>query len=277
MLKVFLLFAMLSIPAFTIAEGPKDAAPATAPAETNATAPANNAEKATDAAPVTSKAKAATSTGTLLAKRKTATKDRVRDSFRPPALKMESLNDELMRAASENKTQSDRLAEERVKIEQERAALNAEREELKALLKKIEAARTQLKAETLNLEHTLEKNEEELAELKKARKINAQQLRAITESECTKGKKDEAEGGTAATVAAPTGGRIKSLSKALRNMKPKQAAQLLKSLDRDIAVELLRRMPARQAGAVLGSMKPAAAAMLATDLATDPDTGEVLQ
>ena len=39
-------------------------------------------------------------------------------------------------------------------------------------------------------------------------------------------------------------------------MKPKQAAQLLKSLDRDIAVELLRRMPARQAGAVLGSMKP---------------------
>ena len=59
-------------------------------------------------------------------------------------------------------------------------------------------------------------------------------------------------------------------------MKPKQAAQLLKSLDRDIAVELLRRMPARQAGAVLGSMKPAAAAMLATDLATDPDTGEVL-
>ena len=45
MLKVFLLFAMLSIPAFTIAEGPKDAAPATATAETNATAPANSAGK----------------------------------------------------------------------------------------------------------------------------------------------------------------------------------------------------------------------------------------
>ena len=50
---------------------------------------------------------------------------------------MESLNDELMRAASENKTQSDRLATGQVKIEQERAALNAEREELEALLKRL--------------------------------------------------------------------------------------------------------------------------------------------
>ena len=190
---------------------------------------------------------------------------------------MESLNDELMRAAGENRAQSDRLAQERVKIEEERAALMAERKQLEDLVKKIEEARKKLSEETAVLEATLANNEAELDELKKARKINAQQLRAIAESDCTTSKATgDGEGEAAKVASTASTGRIKSLSKAIRNMKPKQAAQLLKSLDRDIAVELLRRMPARQAGAVLGSMKPAAAAMLATDLATDPDTGEVL-
>jgi flagellar motility protein MotE (MotC chaperone) len=120
-------------------------------------------------------------------------------------------------------------------------------------------------------------NESLLKELNRAKKVNAQQLRAIAENNCN-GANGEEGGNVNLTAGGDTdaGGRIKSLSKAIRNMKPKQAADLLKSLDRDIAVVLLRRMPARQAGAVLSVMKPSAAAMLATDLATDPDTGEVL-
>lgn len=269
MLRIALLIALLFIPAFTIAEGPEgttpppaDPAKAPAAAEPNGPKPAKSTQ---------------TKSAALLAQRKKETSKKVRDSFRPPALKMESLNDELKRAATEHKLQSDRLAKERIKIEQERAALYAERTELEALLKKIEEAQANLKNETGHLEETLEKNGAELAELKKARKINAQQLRAMAESECTKGKKDDGdEFALGAGAEGAGGGRIQSLSKAIRNMKPKQAALLLKSLDRDISVALLRRMPARQAGAVLSAMKPAAAAILATDLATDPDTGEVL-
>ena len=279
MFRFILMIGILSIPAFTIAEGPKDAPKETPQAAEQAAAtqtpPAKEGEQ-----PAQEQPKASVKTnapGKLLAKRAKPSKDRVRDSFRPPALKMESLNDELMRAAGENRAQSDRLAQERVKIEEERAALMAERKQLEDLVKKIEEARKKLSEETAVLEATLANNEAELDELKKARKINAQQLRAIAESDCTTSKATgDGEGEAAKVASTASTGRIKSLSKAIRNMKPKQAAQLLKSLDRDIAVELLRRMPARQAGAVLGSMKPAAAAMLATDLATDPDTGEVL-
>jgi flagellar motility protein MotE (MotC chaperone) len=270
MYKVLLFIFILAIPAFTIAEGPKDD---DATAEDSATQlPADTAS--------TPKAKqssnAASSSKAKLAKRKTIPKRNVRDSFRPPALKIDSLNDELRKAAEESKTQGDRLAGERVKIETERANLKGDRTELEELLTKIEASRQELKRETKHLEATLKKNEVLLQELSRAKKVNAEQLRAIAENNC-----NGTPGNNNATVTASKsddtgGGRIKSLSKAIRNMKPKQAAELLKSLDRDIAVVLLRRMPARQAGAVLSAMKPSVAAMLATDLATDPDTGEVL-
>ena len=270
--KLFLLLFILAIPAFTIAEGPEDTDKTAQDSATQlpGAEPQPNpvAEKAKKSAAV-KKAK--------LAKRKTIPKRNVRDSFRPPALKIESLNDELRRAAEDNKTQGDRLAKERVKIEQERANLGVDRKELEELLEKIEASRLELKIETKRLEKTLQENEALLKDLNKAKKVNAQQLRAIAENNCNG---TAAEDGTNANITAggdtDAGGRIKSLSKAIRNMKPKQAADLLKSLDRDIAVVLLRRMPARQAGAVLSVMKPSVAAMLATDLATDPDTGEVL-
>jgi flagellar motility protein MotE (MotC chaperone) len=271
MYKFLLFIFILAIPAFTIAEGPKDA-DATAedsatqlPADTNANTP-----KATQ------KPKTAIPNKAKLAKRKTIPKRNVRDSFRPPALKIDSLNDELRRAAEENKTQGDRLATERVKIEQERANLEGDRTELEELLTKIEASRQELKSETKHLEATLKKNETLLKELTRARKVNAEQLRAIAENNCNGTPGDNNTASAAGNTDSAGGSRIKSLSKAIRNMKPKQAAQLLKSLDRDIAVVLLRRMPARQAGAVLSAMKPSVAAMLATDLATDPDTGEVL-
>lgn len=62
--------------------------------------------------------------------------------------------------------------------------------------------------------------------------------------------------------------QIDSVSKAMKGMKPEQAAALVSHLNRGLAAEILHRMKAADAGAILGILKPELAADLATEIAT---------
>jgi flagellar motility protein MotE (MotC chaperone) len=73
---------------------------------------------------------------------------------------------------------------------------------------------------------------------------------------------------SAATLREAAGEQIDSVSKAMKGMKPEQAAALVARLDRGLAAEILRRMKATDAGAILGLLKPELAAELATEIAT---------
>jgi flagellar motility protein MotE (MotC chaperone) len=61
--------------------------------------------------------------------------------------------------------------------------------------------------------------------------------------------------------------QIDSVSKALKGMKPEQAAAVIARLDRGLAAEVLRRMRPADAGSVMGIIKPELAAELATEIA----------
>ena len=62
--------------------------------------------------------------------------------------------------------------------------------------------------------------------------------------------------------------QVDSISKAMKGMKPEQGAALLSHLNRGLAADILRRMKASDAGAILGMLKPELAADLATEIAT---------
>jgi flagellar motility protein MotE (MotC chaperone) len=66
--------------------------------------------------------------------------------------------------------------------------------------------------------------------------------------------------------------QLESVSKAMKGMKPEQAAAVLSLLDRRLAAEVLRRMRPADAGGVMGFLKPALAAELATEIATRKPT-----
>lgn len=72
----------------------------------------------------------------------------------------------------------------------------------------------------------------------------------------------------AATLRDAPNEQIDSVSKAVKGMKPEQAAAMIARLDRGLAAEILRRMKATDAGAILGLLKPELAAELATIIAT---------
>ena len=61
--------------------------------------------------------------------------------------------------------------------------------------------------------------------------------------------------------------KLKHLIDVYKNMKAKQAASVLETLDIDIAVKILAGMPGRQAGEILSYVKPVVAAKL-TELLT---------
>jgi flagellar motility protein MotE (MotC chaperone) len=66
--------------------------------------------------------------------------------------------------------------------------------------------------------------------------------------------------------------QLVSVSKALKGMKPEQAAAVLSLLDRRLAAQVLRSMRPADAGAVMGFLKPEQAADLATEIATRKPT-----
>jgi flagellar motility protein MotE (MotC chaperone) len=88
------------------------------------------------------------------------------------------------------------------------------------------------------------------------------------------GRSSSSEGNAAAAAAAKDMAReqLESVSKALKGMKPEQAAAVLSLLDRRLAAQVLRRMRPADAGAVMGYLKPEQAAELATEIATRKPT-----
>ena len=62
--------------------------------------------------------------------------------------------------------------------------------------------------------------------------------------------------------------QILTVSKAMKGMKPEQAAAIISRLDRVLGSEILRRMKPADAGAVMAAIKPELAAELATAIAT---------
>jgi flagellar motility protein MotE (MotC chaperone) len=77
----------------------------------------------------------------------------------------------------------------------------------------------------------------------------------------------------AATAAKDTAReQLDSVSKAMKGMKPEQAAAVLSLLERRLAAQVLRRMRPADAGAVMGYLKPEQAAELATEIATRKPT-----
>jgi flagellar motility protein MotE (MotC chaperone) len=61
---------------------------------------------------------------------------------------------------------------------------------------------------------------------------------------------------------------LDGLAKAMRGMKPEQAAPIISRLERKTAADVLQRMPAVDAGKVLGVCKPEVAAELAAEIAS---------
>jgi flagellar motility protein MotE (MotC chaperone) len=64
------------------------------------------------------------------------------------------------------------------------------------------------------------------------------------------------------------------LAKALRGIKPAEAAPIVSRLDKRLAANVLQRMPPADAGKIMGAMKPDAAAELATQIAARQPLGE---
>ncbi|HXI54867.1 MAG TPA: hypothetical protein VNO55_02325 [Polyangia bacterium] len=57
------------------------------------------------------------------------------------------------------------------------------------------------------------------------------------------------------------------VAKAMRGMKPEQAAPIVAHMDRKLAADILQRMPSADAGKVMGLLKPELAAELAAEIA----------
>ena len=67
--------------------------------------------------------------------------------------------------------------------------------------------------------------------------------------------------------------QVEVVSKAMKNMKPEQAAGILAHLERGLAAEVLQRMRPADAGAILGFLKPEVGALLAAEIVSRPPVG----
>ncbi len=110
---------------------------------------------------------------------------------------------------------------------------------------------------TLNTEEDLARQRQELKELEKsldAKLARLQKLEAKLSRMLDQAKELQKT-------------KLKHLIDVYKNMKAKQAASVLETLDIDIAVKILAGMPGRQAGEILSYVKPTVAAKL-TELLT---------
>jgi hypothetical protein len=64
--------------------------------------------------------------------------------------------------------------------------------------------------------------------------------------------------------------QVEVVSKAMKSMKPEQAAGILAHLERGLAAEVLQRMRPADAGAILGFLKPEVGAVLAAEIVSRP-------
>jgi flagellar motility protein MotE (MotC chaperone) len=149
-----------------------------------------------------------------------------------PPLKLNALRDEMSRPPARH---------------DEHAATKAEREKLEQLATEINRAREALRQDTAKLEAMLAARD------------------AAPSPVASAGTPSTGENGEPAKkVPVP----LDNLSKAIRGMKPEQAAPIISRVSRKLAADILLRMPGSDAGKVMGVCKPEVAAELAAEIAS---------
>ena len=125
----------------------------------------------------------------------------------------------------------------------------------------------------------LEQLASEIAQAREALRQETARLEALIKQvgSCGEARSSPAESDPAAAAAAAAAKeaareQLDSVSKALKGMKPEQAAAVVSLLDHRLAGEVLRRMRPADAGALMGYLKPEVAAGLATEIATRKPT-----
>ena len=115
------------------------------------------------------------------------------------------------------------------------------------------------------------KAEQMLAEVAKARaalRADTDRLEAMLTANDGAGETTSAGGGSASGAGKPVAkDPLDILAKALRGIKPAEAAPIVSRLDKRLAANVLQRMPPADAGKIMGAMKPDNAAELATQIA----------
>ena len=149
-----------------------------------------------------------------------------------PPLKLNALREEMSRPPARH---------------DEHAATKAEREKLEQLAAEINKAREALRQDTAKLEAMLAARD------------------AAPSPVASAGTPSNGENGEPAKkVPVP----LDNLSKAMRGMKPEQAAPIISRVSRKLAADILLRMPGSDAGKVMGVCKPEVAAELAAEIAS---------
>ena len=149
-----------------------------------------------------------------------------------PPLKLNALREEMSRPPARH---------------DEHAATKAEREKLEQLAAEINKAREGLRQDTAKLEAMLAARD------------------AAPSPVASAGTPSSGDNGEPPKkVPSP----LDNLSKAIRGMKPEQAAPIISRVDRKLAADILLRMPGADAGKVMGVCKPEVAAELAAEIAS---------
>ncbi len=156
-----------------------------------------------------------------------------------PPIKLSALHDEMSRPPVHH---------------DEHAATKAEREKLQQLAAEINKAREGLRQDTAKLEAMLAVRD------------------AAPPPVASAGTPSNGENGEPPKKV-PT--PLDNLSKAIRGMKPEQAAPIISRVDRKLAADILLRMPGADAGKVMGVCKPEVAAELAAEIASRTPRSEM--
>jgi flagellar motility protein MotE (MotC chaperone) len=170
------------------------------------------------------------------AAKKPAYKHEEAPAHEAPPISITSLRDEIRRSSDHDK----------------QAVSGTEREKMERLAADINKAREALRQDTARLETMLAKKET-----------------AAAVSNPSNGPSELPEG----AKKPPTS--LDGLAKAMRGMKPEQAAPIISRLERKTAADVLQRMPATDAGKVMGQCKPEVAAELATEIASRTPRSEL--
>jgi flagellar motility protein MotE (MotC chaperone) len=125
---------------------------------------------------------------------------------------------------------------------------HAEREKLEQLAVEINKAREGLRQDTARLEATLAARD------------------AAQPASSNNNNNAAADGAAETGKKVPT--PLDNLAKAMRGMKPEQAAPIISRVDRKLAADVLLRMPAVDAGKVMGVCSPQVAAELTAEIAS---------
>jgi len=138
---------------------------------------------------------------------------------------------------------------------EERTTSHAEREKLEQLASEINKAREGLRQDTAKLEAMLAARD------------------ATAQAAASPGTAPAGGDGGEPTKKVPTS--LDNLAKAIRGMKPEQAAPIISRVDRKLAADVLLRMPGGDAGKVMGVCKPEVAAELAAEIASRTPRAEL--